>query len=152
MALMELNQATTIPQMKVREEVIGRTQGLDVEYREQKQVVTEWQLKPREVIQEVPCTTMKPVTVTDPHTGQCRTEYQACPIVRRVKVTVYDPVPVERQVAVAVPCLKPGKPMQVSKLAVDCTLESAIETRMQLLSMPNQVSVPPCCAALPPAP
>jgi hypothetical protein len=151
MTLMEQQEATTIPQMKVREEVIGRACGLDVEYREQKQVVTEWELKPREVIQEVPCTTMKPVTVTDPCTGQCRTEYQSCPIVRQVKVTVYDPVPVERQVAVAVPCLKPGKPLQVSRLAVDCTIEPALRTRFQLLCMPNQVTVPPCCA-LPPAP
>lgn len=137
--------------MRVREEVVGRACGLDVEYREKKQVVVEWTLKPREVVQHVPCTTMVPVTVTDPCTGQCRTEYKSCPVVRPVKLTVYDPVPVERLVVVAVPCLKPGKPLQVSKLVVDITVEPAIRTRMQLLAMPNQVHVPPCCA-LPPNP
>jgi hypothetical protein len=111
----------------------------------------EWTLKPREVVQDVPCTTMVPTTVTDPCTGQCRTEYKSCPVVRQVKITVYDSVPVERIVVVAVPCLKPGKPLQVSKLVVDTTIEPAIRTRMQVLTMPNEVHVPPCCA-LPPNP
>jgi hypothetical protein len=151
LTLMEQQAATTIPQMRVREEVVGRAVGLDVEYREQKQVVVEWTLKPREIVKDVPCTTMVPVTITDPCTGQCRTEYKSCPVVRQVRLTVYDPVPVERIVVVAVPCLKPGTPLQISKLCVDTTHEPAIATRLQLLAVPNQVHVPPCCA-LPPAP
>ena len=151
MTLMEQQEATTVPRMRVREEVVGRACGLDVEYREKKQVVVEWTLKPREVVQNVPCTKMVPVTVTDPCTGQCRTEYKSCPVVRPVKLTVYDPVPVERLVVVAVPCLKPGKPLQASKLFVDTTIEPAIRTHMQVLAMPNQVHVPACCA-LPPNP
>lgn len=73
------------------------------------------------------------------------------PIVGQVKITVYDPVPAERLVEGAVPCLKPGNPLQVSKLVVDTTIEPAIYTRMRLLTMPNAVHVPLCCA-LPPAP
>jgi hypothetical protein len=150
MTLMEVQEATTIPQMRVREEVVGHACGLDVEYKEHKQVVCEWKLKPREVIQEVPCTTMVPVKVTDPCTGLCRTEYKSCPIVRAVKVIVYDAVPEERVVVVAVPCLKPGKPLEVRKLCVDTTLEPAICTRLKVLTMPNEVHVPSCCT--PPCP
>jgi hypothetical protein len=124
--------------------VIGEARALGVEYREAKQTVTEWTLKPREVIQQVPCTTMVPVTVTDPCTGQCRTEYKESPIVREVKITVFDQVPVERTVVVSVPCLKPGQPLQVKKLVVDTTLEPAICSRFHLLTMPNEVPVPVC--------
>jgi hypothetical protein len=144
MTLMEQQSAIAIPQMNVREEVVGKACGLDVEYREQKQIVMEWSLKPREVIQEVPCTTMVPVTITDPCTGQCRTTYKSCPIVRPVKITVYDTVPVERIVVVSVPCLKPGKPLVVNKLVVDTTMVPALCTKMQLLTMPNEVHVPTC--------
>ena len=149
--LMEQQSATTIPKMNVREEVVGKANGLDVEFREEKQIVTEWSVKPREVIQEVPCTTMVPVKTTDPCTGECRTEYKSCPVVRQVKIIVNEPVPVQRVVTVSVPCLKPGNPLLVKKLAVDVTMEPAICTKMQLLTMPNEVyvpSYPPTC--LPP--
>ena len=152
LTLMEQQSAIAIPRLNVREEVVGKACGLDVEYREEKQIITEWSLKPREVIQEVPCTTLVPVTTTDPCTGECRTEYKSCPVVRPVKIIVYDTVPVERIVAVSVPCLKPGNPLLVKKLVVDTTLEPALCTRMQLLSMPNIVHVPACppCPLPPP--
>jgi len=153
LTLIEQQKATTIPQLKVREEVVGKALGLDVEFREEKQIVTEWTVKPREVIQEVPCTTMVPVQTTDPCTGECRTEYKSCPVVKSVKVIVNEPVPVQRAVIVSVPCLKPGKPLLVKKLAVDATMEPAICTKLQVLTMPNEVHVPPCPpTCLPPHP
>ncbi|HEY7158664.1 MAG TPA: hypothetical protein VH575_32265 [Gemmataceae bacterium] len=153
LTLMEQQSATTIPKMNLREEVVGKAYGLDVEFREEKQIVTEWSVKPREVIQEVPCTTMVPVKTTDPCTGECRTEYKSCPVVRQVKIIVNEPVPVQRVVTVSVPCLKPGNPLLVKKLAVDVTMEPAICTKMQLLTMPNEVYVPSCPpACLPPHP
>ncbi len=142
--LMEEQKATTVPKLNVREVVVGSATALDVAYQQQRQTITEWTLKPREVIQLVPCTTLVPVTVTDPCTGQCRTEYKECPTVREVKIVVMDPVPVAREVAVSVPCLKPGQPLEVRKLVVDKTIEPAICSRFQLLTMPNEVPVPVC--------
>jgi hypothetical protein len=148
MTLMEVQEATTIPRLNLREEVVGKACGLDVEYKEEKQIVTEWALKPREVVKEVLCTRMVPVTIVD-CTGHPHTEYRSEPIVRAVKLVVYDAVPVERVVVVAVPCLKPGKPLLVKKLVVDTTMEPAICTRLQLLTMPNQVQVPVCPCPIP---
>src|SRR5262249_28056493 len=149
LTLMEQQSAITVPKMNVREEVVGKALGLDVEFREEKQIVTEWTVKPREVIQEVPGTTMVPVQTTDPCTGECRTEYKSCPVVRQVKIIVNEPVPVQRAVIVSVPCLKPGKPLLVKKLAVDGTMEPAICTKLQVLTMPNEVPLPSCPTCLP---
>jgi hypothetical protein len=142
--LLEEQKAAPVPKLNIREVTIGEARGLDVEYREATQIIGDWALQPREVVQLVPCTIMVPVTVTDPCTGQCRTEYKSCPTVREVKITVFDKVPVSRPVAVSVPCLKPGQPALVQKLAVDCTMEPAILSRFQLLTVPNEVHVPVC--------
>lgn len=142
--LFEEQKAIAVPKLNLREVVVGSACGLDVEYRQSLQTVGEWALQPREVVQLVPCTTLMPVTVTDPCTGQCRTEYKACPIVREVKIVVMDKVLVPRTVAVSVPCLKPGPPLQVSKLVVDTTMEPAICSRFQVLTVPNVVPVPAC--------
>jgi hypothetical protein len=144
LTLLEEQNAIPVPKLAIREVMVGVARGLDVEYKESPQIVTEWTLQPREVIQTVPCTTMVPVTVTDPCTGKCSTEYKSCPIVRPVKITVFDKVPVQRAVNVGVPCLKPGQPVLANKLVVDCTMEPAIASRFQLLAVPNQVHVPVC--------
>lgn len=144
LTLLEEQNATPVPKLAIREQIVGEARSLDVEYKEAPQLVTEWSLQPREVTQLVPCTTMVPVTVTDPCTGKCHTEYKSCPIVRPVKITVFDKIPVQRAVTVGVPCLKPGQPMLVQKLVVDCTIEPAIASRFQLLTTPNQVHVPAC--------
>ncbi len=150
--LVDENAATTIPVMKVRDVAVGRAQGLEVEFRETKRVVTAWVAKPRDVEQEVLCTTLVPYTVTDPCTGECHTDYKPCPVLRKVKVTLYDVVPEEQQVAVSVPIIKPGPPLEVRRVTVDTTMEPAIETRLRLYSMPNEihVSVPACPPILPP--
>lgn len=149
LTLLEEQKAVPVPKLNLREVIVGAARGLDVEYREATQIIGEWTLQPREVTQLVPCTTMVPVTVTDPCTGQCRTEYKSCATVREVKVTVFDKVPVSRPVTVGVPCLKPGQPVLAQKLVVDCTIEAAILSRFQLLTMPNEVHVPACPPACP---
>lgn len=152
LTLLEEQKAVPVPKLTIRDVTVGEARGLDVEYREVKQIIGEWKLVPREVIQLVPCTTMLPETVTDPCTGKCHTEYKSCPTVRQVKITVFDQVPVQRTVVVSVPCLKPGQPVLLKKLAVDCTIEPAIASRFQLLTMPNEVQVPACpvCPLPPP--
>jgi hypothetical protein len=152
LTLLEEQKAIPVPNLRLREAVVGEACGLKVEYQEAKQVVTEWKLQPREVIQQVPCTTMVPVTVTDPCTGKCRTDYKECPTVREVKITVFEQVPVERTVVVGVPCVKPGQPLLVQKLVLDSTIEPAIASRFQLLTMPNEVPVPVCPAPACPVP
>jgi|GEM_PF-6096872 len=149
LTLLEEQKAITVPKLNVQEVAVGQVGGLAVEYREERQTVLTWTLQPREVVQLVPHTTLQPVTVTDPCTGQCRTEYKPCPTVREMKTTVFDKVPVPRTIIVRVPCLKPAPPLQVSKLVVETTTEPAIASRFQLLTIPNEVSVPACPAACP---
>lgn len=147
--LVEEQCATTIPKLTLREEVVGRgCAGVQLEYAEEKHSVTEMTLKPRKVEQQVVCTEMRTVEKVDPCTGCVCTVREACPVVRTVTLTVYDPVPVTREVVVRVPCLKPGKEVVVKKMVLDVTAEAAIEKRYRLLTVPNEVPVPSC----PPAP
>jgi len=155
--LLEENCATTITKMTPREVVIGQFHPLEVDYHEEKQVITRWTTKEREVIQEVLCTKVVPVTTTDPCTGECHTEHTTCPVMRQVKVKVYDVVPEQAVVVVKVPYLKPGPPQKVFRLELDTTQEPAIETRLRLLTMPNEISVPappppPCLGGACPGP
>jgi hypothetical protein len=140
-----------MPVLTLRDVVCGRAHGLEVEFKEEKRVITEWVAKPRQVEQEVLCTTMVPYTVTDPCTGQCHTDYKSCPVVRKVTITVNDVVPQETEVIVRVPVIKPGPELEVRRLALDTTLEAAIETRLRLYTMPNEIHyVVPACPPVPP--
>src|SRR5262245_58988363 len=57
-----------------REEVIvEKRPGLVVDFREAKQLVTEYVMKPREVSRLIPFTTLKPHTEVCPETGHCTT-------------------------------------------------------------------------------
>ena len=75
-------------------------------YREEKRTVTNMVLRPREVKREECCTTLKPVAVTDPHTGQCTTVLQPVPETRVVRDTVYEAVAVKQVLVVRVPYLR----------------------------------------------
>ena len=79
---------------------------LEVAYREQKKVITEVVIKSRQVEQQVLCTVMREVQVTDPVTGHCSTVLQPCTEVKVVKDIVYEAVPEERTVVVKCPYLR----------------------------------------------
>jgi hypothetical protein len=149
--LMELLAATTLPRMRLRDEVVGLERRMVVAYQEERRVVNDVSLKPHEVEQEVTCIDQQPCQVTDPCTGHCHTEYHPVPVVKKVKVTVYEAVPTTREVLVRVPYLKPGPEFQVRRLAVDCITIPAIEKRLQLIETDNVITapVPP---PLPPCP
>jgi hypothetical protein len=95
-------------QILVPREVITPVPSTTVEvaYRDEKRLVTEFALKPREVEKPVTVCTLKPVTVTDCHTGQCSTVMQPCTQVKMVKTTEFVAVPEEKAVVVKVPYLK----------------------------------------------
>jgi hypothetical protein len=147
LAVIEEQEAITIPRLNVREEVVGHAFGPEVDYRDEKRTVTEWVMKPREVTQDFMDVTMMPHTVTDPCTGQCRTEYTPCPTPRQIKTTVYDMVPVPREVVIRVPVFKPGVPLEVRRVVVDNTTQAAILSRMQVLPTPTTVPLPQPCPA-----
>jgi hypothetical protein len=141
-SLMEVQSATTLPRFNIREETIGTERGLAVDYVEERRTVTELVMKPHEVEQQVTCMTAQPCTVTDPCTGECHTEYHQVPVCKTVKITVFEAVPTPREVVVRVPYLKPGPEFVHKRLAVDAVTIPAIEKRLQLLTVPNEIAVP----------
>jgi hypothetical protein len=151
--LIPQERATTLPRWGLREVEVGRGPGGPVlSFHEERQVVTELQLQPCEVEQQVTCMESKPQTVTDPCTGQCRTTYVSCPVVKTVKVKVYQAVPVHREVVVRVPVLKPGPEVVLKKLELDMTTVPAVETTYRALTTPGAITVtaPACPAPAPP--
>jgi hypothetical protein len=148
--------ATTLPDWQLKPVEVGQVPaGPALDFREEKQIVTELRLQPRQVEQQVICNESKPVIVTDPHTGRCHTEYRCCPVAKTVKVTVYETTPVQIPVIVRVPCLKPGGTLVVNKLTLVPNSVPAIERRFQAETTHSnlQIVVPvpeiplpaPCC-------
>lgn len=82
------------------------TTTIEVAYREEKRVITEMVIKPREVERPVTSCTLKPVTVTCSTTGECRTVMQPCTEVKMVKVTEFVAVPEKRELIEKVPFLR----------------------------------------------
>jgi hypothetical protein len=146
-------RATTLPDWKLRAVEVGRIpEGWVLDFHEEKQIVTELRLEPRQVEEQVVCNESKPVTVIDPCTGQCRTEHRVCPVVKTVKVTVYKTVPIKKEVVVRIPRLKPAGEVAVKKLVLDSLDVSALERRFQAVTTHNELKVvvpvplPACCA------
>jgi hypothetical protein len=134
--------ATTLPDWKLRAVEVGRIpEGWSLDFREEKQIVTELRLEPHQVEEKVVCNESKPVTVTDPCTGHCHTEYHSCSVVKTVKVTVYETVPIQREVVVRVPTLKPGGELAVKKLALDPLDVPALERRFHAVTTHNELKV-----------
>jgi hypothetical protein len=80
--------------------------------------------------------------------GKTCTVYQQVPVVKKVTITVVEPVSVEKEVIVRVPHLKPGNDLLVRRLVAEGVTIPAIESRFNLLTVPNEVAVP----AVPPYP
>lgn len=145
--LVEERRETVVPRLAILPEVVGRLQGIEVRFKEEKRTVSVTKLVPREVEKTFCTTKMVPVTTTDPCTGHCCTHYEAVPDVKTVKVTVYDVVPETQEVIVKVPEVVPGQEFNVVRLVPYRTMEAAIEMRLKAVTVPNEVKVP-----LPPPP
>ena len=91
----------------------------------------------------------QPVTTVD-DCGKCCTVYQQVPVVKEVTITVFEPKSVQKEVIVRVPVLKPGKDLLVRRLAMDEYTIPAIESRFNLLSVPNELTVPEAPLFAPP--
>jgi hypothetical protein len=140
--LVPRERATTLPDWKLRAvEVCRIPEGPVLDFREEKQIVTELRLQARQVEEQVVCNESKPVTVIDPCTGKCRTEHRLCPVVKTVKVTVYETVPIKREVVVRIPILKPGGEVAVKKLVLDPTDTPAVERRFHAVTTHNELKV-----------
>jgi hypothetical protein len=109
--------------------------ALVVDFREEKCVVTEIVLKPREVTREIPFTTMKPCTEVCPETGHCTTVMKPCTEMRLVKDVVFYPAPVERTLVVRVPFVKEVEEVVPSKTII-------LEYRTELQRQPGALAVP----------
>lgn len=147
--------ATTLPQLTLRPVEVCREKKttLEIDWREEKRTCTELVLKPREIEQEVVCTTVKPETTVDPCTGKPCTVYKQVPEVQKVKITVFDAVPEEREYVVRFPCLKPvDNEVVVKQLVLDATTIPAICTRFRAAdtSCEIKVQVPACPGICPP--
>lgn len=149
----EHQSATTLPALAVREVEVSRCPAatLGIGWLEQKQSCPGLELKPRETIEEVTCITAEPVNVVDPATGCAHIEYQQVPVVKKVRVTVFDLVPVERHFLVAVPYLKTVPVTEVvKKITVTPTSVPALRTTLEAIPVPCEVPVPAPPCTLPP--
>jgi hypothetical protein len=64
-------------------------------------------------------------------------------VTKRVKITVYDVVPEQREYIVRTPCLKPvEEDVVVKKLAVDKITIPAIEKRLEAIPTDCEIKVP----------
>jgi hypothetical protein len=143
--LVPKEKATTVPDWKLREVEVDRIKvGPVLDFVEEKRFVTEMTLKSHEVDQLVTVTESRPVTVTEPCTGKCRTEYKPFDVVKTVKVKVYDVVPVQREVVIRVPVLKAGPEAVIKRMQLDKTTAPAVERRYDAVTTPtvNTVKVP----------
>ena len=140
--LQEIQTATTLPRTVLRDEVIGVQPGGPVlDYVEQRQFITVLEMRPHPVEQEVTCITSQPITTVDSCGKPC-TIYQPVPVVKKVVVTVVEPVSVQKEVIVSVPVLRPGRDLVVRRLAADQITIPAVESRFNLLTVPNEVAAP----------
>jgi hypothetical protein len=139
--------ATTLPAWKLRDVEVGRLHaGPVLEFKEEKQCVTVMELRERDVVKQVTVMESRPIQVTCPTTGACHTEYQMCPVVKTVKQKVAEVVPVQRQVVVRVPVLKPGGEVIVKQVVVDQLTVPAIKRTFDGVPTHNELTVPvqPC--------
>jgi hypothetical protein len=128
--------------MLLRDELVGsQCGGPVIDYVEQRQTVSAVEMKPHTVEQEVTCMTSQPVTTADSCGKPCTT-YQQVPVVKKVTITVFEPVTVQKEVIVRVPVLKPGKDLIVRRLVADEVTIPAVESRFNLITIPNEVAVP----------
>lgn len=142
MLLVPKQEAVPLPSLKLREVEVGVLPGMSLDFYEEKRKITELELKECEVEQQIVCRDVKAVTVKDPVTGKCRIDYEPCEVVKTVKVKVYKPVPVCREVVVRVPVLKPGPPLSVKKLVLDELCVPGIKTTFDLAEMTNVIQIP----------
>jgi hypothetical protein len=108
---------------------------LEVAYREVKRKVIEIVMKPREVTREVPCTTLQPCTVCDPHTGCCTTVMQPVTVMKLRKETVFYPAPEEREIVVKVPYVKEAEEIVPRRTVI-------LEYRTEMQKRPSAVAIP----------
>jgi len=137
--LVPKERAITVPDWKLRDVEVGRLPDLKLDFVEQKHVVTETKLEVREVEQQVVCRESKPVQVTDPCTGHCRTEWVPCEVVKTVKVKVYEPVCIPQEVIVRVPVVKPGPDRIVKRVILDEATAPAIERTFDAIINPHKI-------------
>jgi hypothetical protein len=143
--LVEEQCATTLPALKIREYEACRDKKIDLEitWNESRQTCTELVIKPREIEQDVCCTDVRPVTKIDPCTGCPCTVYESFPVTKRVKVTVYEAGPEQRDYIVRTPCLKPVETeVIVKKLAADAITIPAIQKKLRAIETKCEIRIP----------
>lgn len=142
--LREHQSATTVPVLTVREveSCRGTRTDLTIGIHEERHTAPGIELRPRETFQEVTCLTTQTENVADPATGCCHPVYRQVPVVKRVKITVYDVVPVERHYLVSTAYLKPVEVRTVTKRAVvDSTTAPAIRRTLEAIPVEGSITI-----------
>jgi hypothetical protein len=152
----EVQEMTTVPRLPVREEIVKVPfLATDVEYREEKQLVTVMVAKPRQEMREIRSVSTVQETTIDPCTGCPCTTSREVPNCRSVLVDVVDYVPETREVIVKVPVLKPVEKLAVVKrIVVDHIEVPARITHFQAVETAAEVTtpMPGCLPPITPAP
>jgi hypothetical protein len=152
LAVVEQLTPITVPRLIARDEPIGFTSGLTVNYVDKTETVIEWVMENHPVTQPVVVPKLVPHTVTDCN-GHCHTEYEWCEEVVNKTIDVYEAVPRKTEIVVRVPKLETF-PLQIQRVVIDTEQRAALESRMHLHAFPNEVPVaaPSCPAPILPEP
>jgi hypothetical protein len=139
----------TVPRVTCRVEVTPQKYtALVPVWTDQKRVCTVPTLKPREVEREVTRCQLVPQTVTDPCTGCTYTVCKAVSHVHKVRCTVWDCVPEQREFTVRVCSYRPEeRTRECRRLVYDCQPVTVVRKERYCVMVPYEVKVkvPVCC-------
>lgn len=145
----EHQEATTVPALAPREVEAcqGTRTDLQIKWLEERRTCAGIELRPRETFQEVTCMTTRTDIVKDPCTGACTTVCNQVPVTKRVKITVFEVVPVEKHYLVKTPCLKPVEVNTVTKrIVIDSITVPAIRKTLEAIPVECCITIEkPAC-------
>ena len=150
----ERDVTCTVNRMVSKVVVTPVTQNICVPvWTEQKQMQTCYTQVPRQVEKEICCCRRVPVCCTDPCTGCTRRCCQTETFTQKVTCTVYDCVPVQKEVTVKVCSYKTEqRTVECRRVVCECVPETVTRKERYCVMVPYQttVKVPvPACPATP---
>jgi hypothetical protein len=150
----ERDASFTVNRIVPRAETVPvKTTVMVPEWIDQKQVVTTVNRVPKQIERPVTRCVTVPVDVTDPCTGCIRTVCRKETITEMVRCTVFECVPVQKEVTIKVCRMRPEeKTIQTTRVICETKLETIVRKERYCVMVPYQrtIKVPVCVPACPP--
>ncbi len=151
--ILEVEQSRPVQIIVPREVITAVTRpGFVIAYREEKQEIFDYVLKPQEITRLVPCTVTVPCQEIDPHTGQCCTVMKEITQLKPQKEFTFTSVPEKRVLIVKVPYLKEVEEV-IPQRNILLEYQTVPQVDIAVLGVPTEVhpdrylTTPPTCPA-----